>query len=478
VDTYGESYERRPLLMAFISSEENLGRRDVIRSAVERVADPRATSAEEAGRIAAETPIVVWLNYGTDGEESAATEAGLQVAYQLVAGESAEMRRFRDEALIILTPVQNPESHQRFVFWYNAFGIGAEDPLAAEKHPPWAISNDNNHYQIDLNRDATAAASPEASILKNARDAFEPTFGFNLHDQNIYYNTKGSSNPATISVLAPAYNEATDINEVRLNAMKVIAGMNHMLQQQIPGHVGKYDDAFEPRAFGDNFQRWGTSTILIESGGYPGDLEKQYIRKLNFMAILNALYEIATEGYQKYTEEAYFSIPDNDSKMMDLIIRSAKVNKNDHIYTADIGIRRRETNHGDRDYRISGVIEDLGDLSVFYGYEEITGEDLEIVMGKPYGEMLNWDDISDEKSLELLRQGHLAIKIKGAAKGKMHGHPIRVFTEDKAFPSEIGLGGPADFFLSEKGKLRYAIVNGYLVDLQNPSEKIYKHLIE
>ncbi|MFC4870191.1 M14 family metallopeptidase [Negadavirga shengliensis] len=335
-----------------------------------------------------------------------------------------------------------------------------------------------NALDIDLNRDAVSLVSPEAQILKAARDTFDPAFGFNLHDQNIYYNTKGSPNPATISVLAPAYNEATEINEVRLNAMKVIAGMDRLLQQEIPGHVGKYDDAFEPRAFGDNFQKWGTSTILIESGGYPGDPEKQYIRKLNFMAILNALYEIATEGHQKYTEQAYFSIPDNDSKMMDMIIRNAKVNKNGYTYTADIGIRRRETNHGDRDYRISGVIEDLGDLSVFYGYEEITGDDLEIVMGKSYGETLNWDEISDGKSLELLQQGHLAIKIKGAAKGKIHGYPIRVFTEDKALPSEIGLGGPADFFLSEKGKLRYAIVNGYLVDLQNPSDKIYKHLIE
>jgi hypothetical protein len=88
VETYGESYERRPLLMAFISSPENLEGRERIREAVERLADPRGTSTAEAARIAAEAPIVVWLNYGTDGEESAATEAGLQVAYQLVAGES------------------------------------------------------------------------------------------------------------------------------------------------------------------------------------------------------------------------------------------------------------------------------------------------------------------------------------------------------------------------------------------------------
>ena len=44
--------------------------------------------------------------------------------------------------------------------------------------------------------------------------------------------------------------------------------------------MGRYSDEFEPRAFGDNIQKWGTNTILIESGGIFGDEEKQYLRKL------------------------------------------------------------------------------------------------------------------------------------------------------------------------------------------------------
>jgi murein tripeptide amidase MpaA len=125
-----------------------------------------------------------------------------------------------------------------------------------------------NALDIDLNRDAISQISPEAVILKKSRDDFEPEFGFNLHDQQIYYNVVNTPKQATISLLAPAYNYETEINEVRGRAMKTIAGMNDLLQELIPGQVGKYDDAFEPRAFGDNIQKWGTSTILIESGGY------------------------------------------------------------------------------------------------------------------------------------------------------------------------------------------------------------------
>ena len=130
-----------------------------------------------------------------------------------------------------------------------------------------------NALDIDLNRDAISLISPEAVVLKKARDDFEPEFGFNLHDQQIYYNVVNTPKQATISLLAPAYNEATEINEVRGRAMQTIASMNQLLQALIPGQVGKYDDAFEPRAFGDNIQKWGTSTILIESGGLVGDPE-------------------------------------------------------------------------------------------------------------------------------------------------------------------------------------------------------------
>ncbi len=64
--------------------------------------------------------------------------------------------------------------------------------------------------------------------------------------------------------------------------MKMIVRMNRLLQLFIPGQVARYADDHEPRAFGDNVQKWGTTLILIESGGYQGDPEKQYIRQAEF----------------------------------------------------------------------------------------------------------------------------------------------------------------------------------------------------
>ncbi len=334
-----------------------------------------------------------------------------------------------------------------------------------------------NAWEIDLNRDFLHATSPEAVILKEARDDFEPQFGFNLHDQNTYYTTKGSRNPATISVLAPAYDEETSINDVRSNAMKVIVGMNEVLQEEVPGHVGKYNDAFEPRAFGDNFQARGTSTILIESGGYPNDPEKQYIRRLNFMIILNALYQIATDGYSDYTEEAYFAIPDNESRLMDLLIKGVALN--DSVgYKVDLGIRHREVEAADpMDYYVSGSIADLGDMSIYYGYEEIDESGLVIVPGKVYDQAIDLDSFTTDEAFELLRSGFLAASTDESLAGSLHNLPIIVLGKSKHIPFGTELGSPTNFFLQKDGELKYAVVNGYLINLANPEAIRWKQRV-
>ncbi len=334
-----------------------------------------------------------------------------------------------------------------------------------------------NAYGIDLNRDAIKEVSPEASILKAAREEFAPSFGFNLHDQQIYYNVEQTPNPATISVLAPAFNYKTEVNDVRARAMQVIVGMNRILQEVTPGQVGKYDDAFEPRAFGDNFQKWGTSTILIESGGYPNDPEKQYIRQLNFMIILNALYEIAHGDYKNYAVEDYFRIPDNDRKLMDLILKNVTINDGKNKYQLDLGIKRQNMEM-DNGYAIKGQIDDVGDLSVYFGYKELDASGLEYAEGKLATETIEHiSDLNQEKALELLNEGFLGVKVKNNADSPFHDLPILVLKEKDSIPSGYNVGSAPNFFLKKNGELAYAVVNGYLINLKKPEVKGLKQHI-
>lgn len=334
-----------------------------------------------------------------------------------------------------------------------------------------------NALDIDLNRDAISQISPEAVILKKARDDFEPDFGFNLHDQQIYYNVVNTPKQATISLLAPAYNAATEINEVRERAMQTIAGMNELLQELIPGQVGKYDDAFEPRAFGDNIQKWGTSTILIESGGLLGDPEKQEIRKINFMILLNALHSIATRSYSQYQTADYFAIPDNGFQLMDLVIDEMQVPVNGNWYPIDLAIRRREI-ESVGGFFYTGSVEDLGDMQVFFGLEKLDASGLKYQEGKVFPtpfESVN--EVSLEKAMELLRQGFMAIKVKQGSPRQLHDLPLVVLKSSDKFSGGWTTGAVPNFFLTKGGNYEYALVNGYLIDLDRIPEEKFRNRI-
>jgi hypothetical protein len=103
-----------------------------------------------------------------------------------------------------------------------------------------------------------------------------------------------------------------------------------MLQQIIPNGVGRYTDAFYPTATGDNFQKLGYNTILIESGHYPEDYVREVSRKYTFYAIFQGLYHIAkTTDFTTYKD--YFTIPNNDSIFYDIVHRFPN-SKNDVAY--------------------------------------------------------------------------------------------------------------------------------------------------
>ncbi|MCI2228494.1 DUF2817 domain-containing protein [Polaribacter sp. MSW13] len=177
-----------------------------------------------------------------------------------------------------------------------------------------------NANNIDLNRDAVEKIAKESKLLRSVLEDFNPQFCFNLHDQRTIFGVEGTKNPATISFLAPSEEVSRTITEGRKQTMNVIVAMNKMLQQIIPDFVGRYTDEFYPTATGDNFQKLGYNTILIESGHYINDYTREDSRKFTFYSILQGLYHIASSSnFNTYKE--YFNIPNNDKIFYDVIHR-------------------------------------------------------------------------------------------------------------------------------------------------------------
>ncbi|GHE31031.1 M14 family zinc carboxypeptidase [Sphingobacterium griseoflavum] len=336
-----------------------------------------------------------------------------------------------------------------------------------------------NAQHIDLNRDARVGQTVEGALLRRIAKEVKPSYGFNLHDQSIYYNVPGTKNPVAISMLAPAYNEAREVNEVRRGAMQLIVGMHALLQQYVPDAVAKYDDTYSPRGFGDNFQSWGASTVLIESGGKKGDPEKQELRRLNFAIILNALMEIAQGSYRQYDPNDYDKIPFNASQMHDVVLRGIDLGTDSVSLKTDIALRRTEMTMG-RDYFVRGHVEDIGDLDIAYGYDELAAQDLKFVQGKTYPQTFETvDEITMDCAWNLLKEGFVAVKVNSKGTDHLHDLPLVVFTQSSFTPTaQISLLGTSNFLLASGGMLKYAVINGYLIDLsQRPKAKFFKNRV-
>lgn len=325
-----------------------------------------------------------------------------------------------------------------------------------------------NAMNVDLNRDAQVLEFPESKFLKAVRDATNADFGFNLHDQSKYYNVDKTANTAAVSFLAPAYNYEKEINSTRQKAMQTIVVMNEVVQQILPGHVGRYNDDFEPRAFGDNIQKWGTSTILVEAGGIRGDDEKQFNRKIHFTMLLSAFKALADGSYQNKEVAAYEDIPKNDRKMADLIIRNLTVKSPDGLKTMDVAIQREEVqNESATDFYYKSKIADLGDLSTFFGYQEFEASAFNYKRAKVYDQKLA--KIGDLKNLDLnalLNQGISEFICPGMKESfEISSLPVNVHKSAEEVDIDLKPESNPSFFLERDGVLEYGIINGYMIQL-------------
>ncbi|HUX92195.1 MAG TPA: M14 family zinc carboxypeptidase [Ignavibacteriaceae bacterium] len=324
-----------------------------------------------------------------------------------------------------------------------------------------------NVFDIDINRDFVMLQTPEAKILKETFDNINAEFGFNLHDQSTLYSTGHSYNTATLSFLAPAFDIEKSVSPAREKSMKIIGNLFNTMSSFIPGHIAKYPDEFEPRAFGDNFQGLGMSTILIESGGWKDDTEKQFIRKLNFISLLIALKSIADESYNHESIETYNSIPFNEKDLLDLILRNLKYKKGGHEYIFDIGIIRTELNGlSSSDYFVKSSIEEIGDLSVLFGYEDLDLDGMEVFPGKTFPkEFSTMEEVEKLDLNKLYLEGYTNIILSDENFSQdISELPINVIKKSQRNINEIQVGNPANLLIQKENQIMYIVLNGFLFD--------------
>ncbi len=387
--------------------------------------------------------ILMWSQM--HGDEPTASMAVLDLL-KFLSSDKSITEELKEKISLYIVPILNPDGMKRY--------------------------ERRNYQEIDINRDALRLQTPEGKILKKLQEEIKPDFAFNLHDQYTNYSVGYTGKPAAISLLAPPFDMERRINDVRLRAIKVCVLIKEIIERFYGKYVARYDDEYEPRAFGDNFQKWGTSTILIESGGYFNDPEKQEIRKMNFLSFVCAIYGIANKIYESKDEQEYTLIPENKRLFFDLIIKNCKIEREGKTYLIDLGIsasekydilRKRYINH----YTIT----DLGDLSTHFAFDTLDGNYLTLELGKIYERVLTrYSQLKKLNLKKLLQSGYTCIIYQGRfneiEENSLLDRMISTTKLPVREPRKL-LNHSANLLLrDEKGIVKYCIVNGLVVKLK------------
>ena len=156
--TYGETHERRKLVMLTVSTPQNLQNLPQLKQQHLQFVNPNASPTNYDA-----VPIFVNLGYNVHGNEPSSSEAALLTAYTLVASNSSEVQNYLNNAVIFIDPTINPDGRDRHTQWANQFKGNplVKDGIDAEHMEGWPRGR-TNHYWFDLNRDWLLAINPES----------------------------------------------------------------------------------------------------------------------------------------------------------------------------------------------------------------------------------------------------------------------------------------------------------------------------
>ncbi|MCD9573887.1 M14 family metallopeptidase [Flavobacterium soyae] len=231
-----------------------------------------------------------------------------------------------------------------------------------------------NANKIDLNRDSQNLTQPESNILREVFETFKPHYCFNLHDQRTIFGAGDTGKPATVSFLAPSYNEEREVNENRQKAINLIAGINDELQKYIPGQVGRFDDSFNINCIGDTFQFLGVPTILFEAGHFPNDYDREITRKYIFFSLISGFKLISENDLVVNRISDYLNISQNKVVFYDFMYKNIKINY-DGIEIITNFVAQYKEELIENKIHFNAYIVEAGELENYFGHYEYNGNE-------------------------------------------------------------------------------------------------------
>ncbi len=297
---YGTTSEGRPLLTAFIASDENIGRLEEIRRNNLRL------TGLESGQGSTDFPAIVWLSYNIHGNEPSSSEAAMQTLFELVDPSNTKTKTWLKNTVVVIDPCQNPDGRERYVNFYNPIHTTPPDadPAAREHRETWPGGR-YNHYYFDMNRDWAWQTQQESQEKLANYNQWLPQVHVDFHEQG--YNAPYYFAPAA----EPFHKDITPWQR----EFQVLVGKNNAKYFDQNGwlYFTKYEFDLLYPSYGDTYPLYnGSIGMTFEQGGIgaglavktsSGDTLTLADRIAHHLTTSLSTVETASENAKKLVEE-------------------------------------------------------------------------------------------------------------------------------------------------------------------------------
>src|SRR5450432_3709356 len=274
VFTIGRSEEGRDIIMLAIADLERLKQTTAL------LGDPRRTDAAAAAKLVADGRPIYYFNAGPHSDETGSTESVLELAYRLAVSEQPLIRRIRENLVVLINPISNPDGRDKQVEWFYRFlkGKTDEDTLPRQSPPYWS-----KYAFVDINRDTHQQTHETTKAVHRMFHEWHPVVVHDLHESVALLMSWNGTGPYNPNIDPITYSEFLSLSFQEVQTMTAMGMPGVSTWNFGEGFAHLYLDsvAMNHNAVGRGYETMGNGTAETLSLTLPSeDTTREWYRLL------------------------------------------------------------------------------------------------------------------------------------------------------------------------------------------------------
>jgi hypothetical protein len=280
VFTIGKSEEGRDIVMLAIADEAGIREIEHLKSATAALADPRHLQQTAAEKLIAASRPIYYFNAALHSDETGSTEATLELAYRLAVSEQPMIRKIREQLVVLINPISNPDGRDKMVDWFYRYLKGKTDrnTLPRQSPPYWS-----KYTFVDINRDTHQQTHETTKAVHRMFHEWHPTVVHDLHEGVPFLMTWNGTGPYNPNIDPITYAEFLELSMHEVESMTAMGmpGVSTWNFGEAFAHLYLDSVAMNHNSIGRGYETFGNGSAETEKRSIsPGATTMEWYRPL------------------------------------------------------------------------------------------------------------------------------------------------------------------------------------------------------